>query len=84
MLMLPVRLTRRIRCRPHSLDITDGVIGLLLNGCVVDGDGGGVTDLCCALPIAVELDGESLCPFCGQIIGEGVGKGDGSIGLNQA
>ena len=48
-----------------ALDITDGVIGLLLNRCVVDGDGGSVTNLDCALPIAVELDVECLCPFCG-------------------
>ena len=67
-----------------ALDITDGVIGLLLNRCVVDGDGGGVTNLSGSCPIAVELDGEGLCPFCGQIIGKGMGKGDGSIGLNQA
>ena len=39
-----------------ALDITDGVIGLLLNRCVVDGDGGSVTDLSGSCPITKELD----------------------------
>ena len=55
-----------------SLRVCNRVIGRVGNGGVVNGDGGGITNLSGSCPVAVELDFQGFSTFCAQIIGEGM------------